>query len=446
MTPSPRGAPSPLARSPTPYGLWSGVGVNVGVMIGVGVFVSAGFMASSLGPVPILLAWLVGGVLAMAGARAYAEVARLVPRSGGEYRYLSTLVHPALGYLAGWTTVLAGFSAPIASNAAIAGPFAQTLIPSMDPRYVSIGLVVLVTAMHAFDLRLSKRSQDLLAALKVILLAGFIAVGLALGRAQAPTWTPPQPAPDLLGSFMANLVYVMYAYTGWNTAVYAAEEFRAPKTIARSMTLAVLAVGAIYLLLNWVFVANLDAASVEAFLKGDNAKVTLAHVVARGLVGSVGADVMSALVVLVLFSGMSSMAMIGPRVCAAMAQDGFLPRRFAAQAGRPPMFSVLFLGALSLTLVLTYTADALITHVGLILTLMSILTGLALFKARFERPRRCPPPRASSLIAASVFACGCGWMLYAAVAERPSLLVWMAALAAVSSVAYAAHRTWRVHP
>src|SRR4051794_9006614 len=94
-------------------GLWSGIGVNIGTMIGIGVFISAGFMATGMGPGLILVSWLVGGVLAMAGARAYAAVAELVPRSGGEYRYLTDLVHPSLGYLAGWTSLLAGFSAPV---------------------------------------------------------------------------------------------------------------------------------------------------------------------------------------------------------------------------------------------------------------------------------------------------------------------------------------------
>lgn len=438
MSTQPLGGP---AR--TRYGLWSALGVNVSVMIGVGAFVSAGFMASAMTPAQILLAWLAGGLLALAGARAYAAVAALVPRSGGEYRYLSTLAHPALGYLAGWTTVLAGFSAPIASNAAIAGPFAQTLMPSMDPRYVSIGLVVLVTLLHAFDLRLSKRSQDALAAIKFVLLALFIGVGLVLGRCEWPTWTPPRPEEAATGPFMANLVYVMYAYTGWNTAIYAAEEFREPRTVARSMTLAVLAVGALYLALNWVFVANLDAASIDTFLRSDSSRVTLAHVVALGIVGQTGADLMSALIVLALFSGMSSMAMIGPRVCDAMARDGFLPRVFIGEAGKPPMFAVLFQGALSLTLVLAYAADALVAHIGLILTLMNVLTVLALFKVRFERPTRYTAPSNGALVAGGVFALVCGWMLYAAVAERPMMLVWSGALAVVSTVAYVATRRLR---
>ena len=108
-------------------GLFSGMGMVIANMIGAGVFLSTGFMAQDLNPKQILLAWAIGAFLALSGARAYAEIAQIVPKSGGEYRYLSTLVHPALGYLAGWASLLLGFSAPIAIDAFAAGAFANTL-------------------------------------------------------------------------------------------------------------------------------------------------------------------------------------------------------------------------------------------------------------------------------------------------------------------------------
>src|SRR5512143_1229569 len=145
-------------------------------MIGTGVFVSAGYMAAKMTFGAILLAWLVGGVLAMAGARAYAAVAELVPRSGGEYRYLSDLVHPWLGYIAGWTSLLAGFSAPVALSAATAGPFAATLVPGLDPRLFGAAIIVATTLVHAFDLGLSRFVQNGLAVVKMVLVFGFVAV------------------------------------------------------------------------------------------------------------------------------------------------------------------------------------------------------------------------------------------------------------------------------
>ena len=111
-------------------------------MVGAGVFLSAGFMAQDLGPGAILAAWVIGALIALAGVRAYSQVARWVPRSGGEYRYLSELAHPALGYLAGWGSLLVGFSAPVAINALAAGTFATIVFPGLDPRTLGVFWIV----------------------------------------------------------------------------------------------------------------------------------------------------------------------------------------------------------------------------------------------------------------------------------------------------------------
>src|SRR6266568_2841330 len=255
-------------------GLWSGVGMNIGTMVGVGVFLSAGFMANDMTPGQILLAWLVGGLLAAAGARAYAACAEIVPRSGGEYRYLSDLVHPYLGYLAGWASFVAGFSAPIAANAAAAGVFAQTLGPWIDPTRFAVGIIFAFTILHAMQVSVSKWTQNLLPIAKAILLVGFVVAGLVYGSTSPPTW-----APAHLGGtsvFMANLVFVMYAYSGWNTAIYAAEEFKNPRRdVPRAMVIGVAGVMLLYLAVNWVLVANLTPEMVGSFVDADKSKVTM---------------------------------------------------------------------------------------------------------------------------------------------------------------------------
>ena len=141
-------------------GLFSGMGMVIANMIGAGVFLSTGFMAQDLTPKQILLAWAIGAFLALAGARAYAGIAQIVPKSGGEYRYLSTLVHPALGYLAGWASLLLGFSAPIAIDAIAAGAFANTLAHWINPKLFAALLIVLLTGVHAIGLRFSVNAQN----------------------------------------------------------------------------------------------------------------------------------------------------------------------------------------------------------------------------------------------------------------------------------------------
>ena len=163
-------------------GLLSGMGMVIANMIGAGVFLSTGFMAQELTPKQILLAWAIGAFLALAGARAYAALAQIVPRSGGEYQFLSTLVHPALGYLAGWASLLLGFSAPIAIDAVAAGAFAKTLAAGINMNMFAALLIVLMTGVHAIGLRFSVAAQNVLVTIKIALVVGFMAVGLTGGH------------------------------------------------------------------------------------------------------------------------------------------------------------------------------------------------------------------------------------------------------------------------
>jgi basic amino acid/polyamine antiporter, APA family len=419
------------------HGLWSGVGVNIGVMIGTGVFVSAGFMAETMGPGAILLAWVVGGLLAMSGARAYAEVATRVPRSGGEYRFLTDLFHPWAGTLAGWTSLIAGFSAPVASSAATAGFFAATIFPGLDPTLVAVVIIGGNTLVHAFHHGVSKWTQDALAVAKVLLIAGFIVAGLTLGSTAWPDFTPLRLPDDRVANFMAQLVFVMYAYTGWNSAVYAAEEYRDPaRTVPRSMVIAAAAVMVIYVAVNWVLVANLTTVTARAFLAADTGKVTLGHLVTQDLLGPAGARVMSILVVLILVSSVSSMTVVGPRVYQVMARDGFMPRALAGTDDRPPLLSVLLQGALSLAIFFTHTLAELIGNITVLLTMTSALTAASLFKLR-------PRPAPLAMAAAVVYVAGSVWMLYAIFSSAPRTMLWPAIIVVVSTVAYFALRPSR---
>ncbi|MDH3818843.1 MAG: amino acid permease, partial [Myxococcales bacterium] len=170
--------------------LGSGVGLVVANMIGAGVFLSAGFMAQELSAGWILAAWIVGALLAMAGARTYAEAAVLIPRSGGEYRYLSELLHPAVGYVAGWASLLVGFSAPMAISAFGAAAFAFAVFGAGDTRLGAAALIAALTVFHAIGLRSSKWTQNGLVIVKGLLVLAFVALGLSLGDNQWPHWVP----------------------------------------------------------------------------------------------------------------------------------------------------------------------------------------------------------------------------------------------------------------
>lgn len=450
-------------------GLWSAVGLGVANMVGVGVLTSAGTMARRLGPVAILLAWLFGGFMAMAGARCYAALARAIPRSGGEYRYLSELGHPVLGYLAGWMSLLVGFAAPNALAAATAGPFFSTVVPAAPPALVGAALLVAAACAQAFSPAWSRATQDLLAMGKVLLFATFIVTGLALGSTAWPTWQPSPlgsshgvtahgPATTPLAAFAVSLVYVAYAYSGWNAPAYPAAEFRDSKrTVPAAMLIATGLVMALYLLVNWIFVANLTRDGLATWLDGDTARITLAHVLIADIAGPQLAALVSVAVVLALTSSISSMTLAGPRVLAEMAAEGLMPRwLFVARPGRPPTAAVLAQTSISLLLLLTHGFDQLFQAVGAMLTLVSAITVAGLFRLRWPSRSRAhlgaavaapmaraarpgedaARPSVSVLACAALYIAGSCWMLWFAVREGPATVLWMAICAVAGGVAY----------
>lgn len=430
------------------FGMWSGVGLVIANMVGAGVFLSTGFMAQNMRPGFILLAWGIGAVLAMCGTVAYAEVARLVPRGGGEYRYLSTLLHPALGYLAGWASLLVGFSAPIAIDALAAGAFAHAVSSSLDPRLVGATLIIVLTAVHAFGLHLSARVQNSLVAVKIALLVGFVAVCVVKGSLAWPTWTPPTASETPWGDLVGSLFFIAFAFSGWNAAIYASDEFKDPtRDVPRAMLVGCLSVGVLYLLVNFAFVANLSPADGSVVFhygdfaagKGDFEQVTLGQAVMAHLMGGGAARVMSAVMLLLFISAMSAMMLVGPRVYAAMASDGFLPRFFMPKQGKPPTLAVVLQGLLAIVLLMFQDLREVLSNIGAILVLFAALTAMGLFAARWRAKSEVEKPSVVSLVAASIYIVSAGWMLFRGL-QNPTLIAWVAGCSVLALIGWALTR------
>ncbi|MBL8949971.1 MAG: amino acid permease [Myxococcaceae bacterium] len=439
-------AEAPEKHSPPErhLGLKSGIGLVIANMVGAGVFLSSGFMAQDLGPSHILLAWAVGALLALCGVVAYAEVARLMPKSGGEYRYLSQLWHPFLGYLAGWSSLLIGFSAPIAVDAYAAGAFANKLSGAVNPNLFGVALIVLLTISHAVGLRTSTRVQNVLFGVKVLMLAAFIGIGVVFGHWSFPEWQPATPSAGFpVGAFAGSLFFIAFAFSGWNAAVYAAEEFHEPaRNVPRAMIIGCLTVAVLYLILNYVFVANLtpERDLTDWYLKTKD-QVTLGHIVMARLIGEDGARIFSGVIVLLFMSAMSAMMLVGPRVYAAMAADGVLPASLKASHGRPPVRSVLLQGAIAIVLVLAPDVRGKLEAIGALLVLFAAFTVTGLFRARFDTKGRFEKPSTVSLVAAAIYGLSTLWMLYFGFFKNPAgsphwLLLWAGLLLIVTSVAY----------
>ena len=418
-------------------GMWSGMGMVIANMIGAGVFVSSGSMVDSLNPQQILAAWVVGMLIALAGAKAYSGIVRLVPQSGGEYRFLSTLVHPALGYLAGWASLLIGFSAPIAISATAMGAFARTLHAGVNAELAATLMILALTTAHAIGMRSSVAVQNALVAIKILLVAGFVVVGLIGGNNTWTEWTPlahqagvAQADGFPIRAFMLSLFYIAFTFSGWNAAIYAASEFKNPqRDIPRAMILGCIVVGILYLCINWVFVANLppvEQARIAAAYYGESASITLGHRIMENILGEAGAACMSVLAIIAFISSASAMTFLGPRVYATMARDGFLPAALQGKDGKPPVGAVLLQGAIALFLVFAYSVKDVLSNVGAILTLFSALAVFSLFWICFRR-KEYQRPALPVLIAAGLYLMASAVMLYFGFSGSLTLYLWVGA-------------------
>ncbi len=365
--------------------------IVVANMIGTGVFTTLGLQAAGVPDgAALLLLWALGGVVALCGALCYAELAAALPRSGGEYHFLSRIYHPLLGQLAGWISVTVGFAAPVALAAMAMGRYVAAFLP-VAPAAVAVAALLLVTGMHAFDLRLGRRFQVASTLLKLVVIVVFCAVGLAYGAdpgslALAPsaaTWEAVWSAP-----FGVSLIYVGYAYSGWNAAAYVVEEVRDPsRAVPRALILGTLIVTLAYLLLNLMFLRT----TAYAALAGT---VEVGALSARAVFGADGGLLMSLAISLLLVSTMSAMVLAGPRVLERMGEDLPSLRRLAARNRRgAPMRAVLVHQGLALGFVLTDSFEGVLSFAGFTLTLFALLTVAGVWRLRVHEPGLARPFR-----------------------------------------------------
>lgn len=363
-------------------GLGTAAALVVASMVGTGVFTTSGFLLADLrSPGWVLAAWAVGGVQAALGALCYGALARRIPESGGEYLFLSRTLHPAAGYVAGWLSLLVGFSAPLASAAFAFGEYTKSWLPGGSPQLVGSLLIGLFSVLHAWHVRRGAWLQNAAVLLKVVLMVGFA----LWAWPRLPTLPAADPAPASLGAFAVSLVWISFSYAGWNAAVYIGGEVRdAERTLPRALLVGTGVVAALYLALNAVFVYAAPTAELAGRLE-------VGRLAAQALGGRVWAEAITGLVAICLISTVSSLVMAGPRVYAQMATDGCVPRCFAATAG-PPRTAILLQTGVALGLLWSATFEALLTYIGFTLSLSSAATVVGLMKLRWREGARLPVP------------------------------------------------------
>ncbi|MCY4213481.1 MAG: amino acid permease [Gammaproteobacteria bacterium] len=393
--------------------------VVVANMIGTGVFTSLGFQLLDIqSGFVLLMLWAVGGLAALCGALCYAELGAALPRSGGEYHFLSEIYHPAVGFVAGWISATIGFAAPTALAAITFGAYLGSALPMAPPEASATVLVIGLTAAHMSTRRGSGGVQRWFTGLKVALILGFCAaVWVAVDGGQPIVFTPvPGDGGLLLGSaFAVALIYVNYAYTGWNAATYLTSEVADPqRNLPRALALGTALVAGLYLLLNFTF---LHAAPIDAMA----GQLEIGAIVAEEAFGGVGGKMMGLVLAALLISTVSALTLAGPRVMQVIGED-FPAFRALARTNRDglPTVAIATQSLMALAFIWTASFESILVFAGFALGLSTFITVAGVFVLRWRRPGLARPYRITGYPLPPLAYLGItGWTLFYILAERP---------------------------
>lgn len=352
--------------------------IVVASMVGAGVFTTSGFAIADLGSAHwVMLAWAVGGLIAVCGAISYGQLARLLIDNGGEYLYLSRYVHPAVGFVAGWVSFLAGFTG---AGALAAITFESYALPEasrptwMPEGSLAIGAVLLATAAHAFHTLRGARGHNLLVLIKLLLIGAFIIFAFCtLPRWHGVSADAQTIATPSVFVFATSVMWISLSYCGFNAAIYVAAEAKGGwSDVSGSMVKSAVAITLLYLLLNSIFLYGPPPDSIAG-------QPNVAEIASRSIGGNSLATLVQVAICLALASSVSSTILAGPRVYAKMAQDGVFPKWFASEVS-PPTRSVLLQG-IAIAIVVSFSSlQGLLGYLGLTLSLCSAATvGILLF-------------------------------------------------------------------
>lgn len=408
---------------PHRIGLIASAALVVASMIGTGIFTTTGFLAADLGGTSqILLCWLVGGLLALCGALVYGELGAMMPRAGGEYVYLSKAFSPLVGFLSGWVSLFAGFSAPAAASAMAFGSYLHAAETSIPASGAALALVVGLTLMHAISLSFGTRVQTVLTVGKVVLILGFILAAFSVGDGD---WSNLEKGRRLAETewnvFAVSLIWVSFAYSGWNAAAYLAGDMEDPgRNLPLALVLGTLIVVVLYVALNVVFFYATPVTQLAAG-KGGGPVVEVGHEAAIVLFGSATGAALSLLIALALASSVSAMILAGPRVYQVMAEDGVFFSLFAKKNKRGvPQFSVIFQGALTSFLIIITGFEQLMYYIGFTLGVFSALTVAAAIVLRRTQPDAYRPFKVPGWpVPAILYICLSLWMAGHTIFARP---------------------------
>ena len=391
-------------------------------MVGTGIFTSTGYQVKDLESVgAILFAWVLGGITALCGALTYAELVTLIPKNGGEYQLLSRIYHPAVGFLMGWTSVTVGFGAPIAAVAYAFGKYSAAVVPGLPARELGIGLIIVLSILHGLSVSRGTKFQDWFTGLKLLFVILMIVFGLSASDSSLLFVDTPQTFVDatLSPKFSIGLIYVAFAYSGWNAAAYIAGEVKDPnRTLPLAFFAGTLVVMVLYLALNIVILSSAPLSELSGV-------VEVAHVAATHLFGETAARILSAVIALGLLSTVGAMILTGARVIEAMGTD--YPRLACLSQRKDkggPWLAVILQSGVAVLLLMFSGFDTLIEYTGFTVTAGLSVAVFAIFVARRKKITRPGAYRTWGYPWTSrIYGALSLWMVVGMVIERPGVSI-----------------------
>ena len=414
--------------------------VVIANMIGTGVFTSLGFQLLEIrSGFVLMLLWALGGLIALCGAMTYAELGAAMPRSGGEYNFLSRLYHPAAGFVSGWVSATIGFAAPTALAAITFAAYAMSSLTDESSvaaeKAIAVALVVVLTLLHSGSRRRSGGLQAFFTVLKIVAILGFCVLALVFARDLQPVRLLPRASDiDLMtgSAFAISLIYVSYAYTGWNAATYLSSELEDPqKNLPRILFVGTATVALLYVALNYVFlrVAPMDAMSGQ---------LEIGYIAAEFAFGEFGGRFAGMVLALLLVSTVSAMTIAGPRVMQVVGEDFSPLRRLAAtNADGIPYAAIMTQSVLTLLFIITGSFESILVFAGFTLALNSFVTVAGIFRLRYSLGHMPRPYRTFGYpVTPMIYLLIMGWTLAFVLFSRPTEALFGVALIVSGVVIY----------
>ncbi len=379
-------------------GLFTVTNIVIANIIGAGIFTTTGYLMDFLGnPGLMLLLWIVGGIIAFCGALSFGELGATFPNAGGEYIFISKIIHPLPGFLSGWLSLIVGFSAPIAASAIGFSEYlslvmpdllnffssSKILTPILFKKILAITLIIVFTGIHSRGLVFGGRIQNILTILKVGLIVLLILAGLFFGNGSLEHLKAEfsyQFSFSGWKSIGLSLMFIMFAYSGWNSATYIGSEIKNPKqVIPRSLFISTGIVMVLYFLLNLFFLYAIPPNELKGVPE-------IAGLAAKFSFGSTAEAVVSLFISFALISSLSAFIILGPRVYYSMAEEGYF-FKFAAKIHskyKVPVGAIVLQSTIAIILVISGTFEQILVYMGFSLGIFPILAVWGVFKLRSQ--------------------------------------------------------------